>query len=360
MEKLGLKSNFWLGRRVFLTGHTGFKGGWLSLWLKNLGAIVTGYALAPPQASSFYYDAKVGTAIVSDIVGDILNLDKLTEAMLSAQPEIIIHMAAQSLVRESYIDPATTYATNVMGTVNVFEAVRKCPGVQGVLIITTDKCYENKEWDWGYREDEPMGGFDPYSSSKGCAELVSAAYRKSFFEPLGIPVATARAGNVIGGGDWAIDRIIPDAIRSFIAGKELLVRNPDAIRPWQHVLESLAGYLTLCEKMVEKPDQFSGAWNFGASDVDAKPVSVLVNTMVSNWHEPASWRVDDSGQPHEAKLLKLDCSKAIKYLDWTSLWGLTRCLDETSNWYRAWHQGEDMNKFTLDQIARYQLESINR
>ena len=360
MENLGLNSDFWLGRRVFLTGHTGFKGGWLSLWLKSLGAVVTGFALPATKGSNIYHDAKVSTALESDIAGDILQIDDLTKAMLASQPEIIIHMAAQSLVRESYLDPAGTYATNVMGTVNLLEAARKCNGIQGVLIITTDKCYENKEWDWGYREDEPMGGYDPYSSSKGCAELVTAAYRKSFFDPLGIPVATARAGNVIGGGDWATDRIIPDAIRSFVAGEELIVRNPDAVRPWQHVLESLAGYLSLCEKMVEKPREFAQAWNFGASDTDAKPVRYLVDMMVVNWGRPVSWRVDNSGQPHEAKLLKLDCSKAKNHLNWSSIWGLEQCLDETTSWYRAWYNGDDMNKFTLNQIARYQNEFTSR
>jgi CDP-glucose 4,6-dehydratase len=330
------------------------------LWLNSLGAVVTGYALPASTGPSFYHDANVGSALHSDIVGDILDLEHLTKSMHVAQPEIVIHMAAQPLVRESYIDPVNTYTTNVIGTVNVFEAVRKINDVLAILNITTDKCYENREWDWGYREDEPMGGFDPYSSSKGCSELVTSAYRKSFFAELGISIATARAGNVIGGGDWAKDRIIPDAIRAFIKGQDLLVRNPDSIRPWQHVLEPLVGYIVLCQKLVEKSDQYSQAWNFGASDIDAKPVRVLADALAANWRESASWKVDDTGQPHEARLLKLDCSKAARHLNWTSLWGLSRCLLETSDWYSAWHAGEDMNAFTLDQISRYQSEYISR
>lgn len=350
--------SFWQGRKVFITGHTGFKGSWLSLWLHQLGAKVTGFSLEPPTSPSIFESAKVATAIETSISGDICDGKLFTNTMQQAKPEIIIHMAAQSLVRDSYNDPAGTYATNVMGTVNMLEAVRNTSSVKAVLNITTDKCYENKEWLWGYRENEPMGGHDPYSSSKGCAELVSSAYRSSFLQNEGIALATARAGNVIGGGDWAKDRIVPDAMRAFMENESLLVRNPIATRPWQHVLEPLSGYLMLCQQLIEQPKSFAEAWNFGPNDEDAQPVSKLIDIMVDSWGESAKWKTDESEHPHEARYLKLDCSKAKNLLKWKPIWGLEQALDETVQWYKAWHQNKDMYDFTLNQIKFYQAEHI--
>lgn len=338
-----------------MTGHTGFKGSWLTLWLHQMGAKVTGYALKPPTQPAIFFEAKVETALEKHILGDIRDLDKLTQAVQQAAPDIVIHMAAQSLVRDSYLDPVGTYASNVMGTVNLLEAVRHTPEVKVVLNITTDKCYENNEWVWGYRENEPMGGHDPYSSSKGCAELVSAAYRHSFLREAGIALATARAGNVIGGGDWAKDRIVPDAMRAFIAKQPLQVRNPASIRPWQHVLEPLAGYLQLCQKLLDEAEQFSEGWNFGPGEEDAQPVSRLADIMVKSWGEGVSWQQQgDDKQPHEAQYLKLDCSKAKARLQWHSQWRLEQALQQSVAWYKAWHQGVDMNQFTLAQLADYQ------
>lgn len=355
-----IDTSFWQGRKVFLTGHTGFKGSWLALWLHQLGARVTGYSLEPPTSPSVFENAKVSTVIDESITGDIRDGKFFTEAMQLAKPEIIIHMAAQSLVRDSYIDPVGTYDTNVMGTINMLEAVRKTPSVKAVLNITTDKCYENKEWLWGYRENEPMGGHDPYSSSKACAELVSSAYRNSFLHNEGIALATARAGNVIGGGDWAKDRIVPDAMRAFISNESLLVRNPIAIRPWQHVLEPLSGYLMLCQQLIEQPTIFADAWNFGPNDEDAQPVSKLTDIMVSSWGEDAKWHVDNDEHPHEARYLKLDCSKAKNVLKWKPIWCLEQALDETVQWYKAWYKEEDMQEFTINQIKYYQKKFISK
>jgi CDP-glucose 4,6-dehydratase len=344
---------FWKGRRVFMTGHTGFKGSWLCLWLKHLGAEVTGYALAPPTDPAMFEVADVQRTLKQSIYGDIRDLPFFMDSMQKAQPEIVIHMAAQPLVRDSYTDPVLTYSTNVMGTVNMLEAVRNTPSVKAVLNITTDKCYENNEWVWGYRENEPMGGHDPYSSSKGCAELVSSAYRKSFLQLAGIALATARAGNVIGGGDWANDRIIPDAMRAFMKKEVLMVRNPNATRPWQHVLEPLAGYLMLCQKLVEEPNAYAQAWNFGPGDEDAKSVSTLADIMVKCWGDTAAWQPFEGEHPHEANYLKLDCSKAKKFLNWHPQWNLERSLDETVLWYKAWHNQTDMQDFSFNQIKSY-------
>ncbi|WP_198266395.1 CDP-glucose 4,6-dehydratase [sulfur-oxidizing endosymbiont of Gigantopelta aegis] len=351
-----IESNFWQGRKVFLTGHTGFKGSWLSLWLKQLGAVVTGYALEPPTSPALFNDAGINHALKKHIHGDIIDGASLSRAMHNAEPEIVIHMAAQSLLRESYDDPLATYSTNVIGTVNLFEAIRKTVSVKAVLNITTDKCYENKEWNWGYREIEPMGGYDPYSSSKACAELVSSAYRQSFFQHSGVALATARAGNVIGGGDWATDRIVPDAMRAFMDKRILFVRNPLAIRPWQHVLEPLAGYLLLCQQLLQAPEQFSEPWNFGPKDEDAQPVSRLADIMSENWGASAQWALDKEAHPHEARFLKLDCSKARTQLKWQPLWDLERALTESVRWYKAWHNQENMHQFTLQQINSYQEE----
>ena len=351
---------FWKDRKVFITGHTGFKGSWLSLWLKQLGAIVTGYALEAPTDPAIFNVASANQALCLSIHGDICDAGAFTKAMQDAKPEIVIHMAAQSLVRDSYTDPVRTYSTNVMGTVNMLEAVRNTSSVRAILNITTDKCYENNEWVWGYRENEPMGGHDPYSNSKGCAELVSAAYRKSFLQEAGIALATARAGNVIGGGDWAKDRIVPDAMSAFIDNKPLLVRNPLATRPWQHVLEPLSGYLLLCQKLIEKPQEYDQGWNFGPDDEDAQPVSRLADIMTKKWGEDAQWDLDEGFHPHEARDLKLDCSKAKTLLKWNPIWGLEQALNETVQWYKAWHNNEDMHTFTLKQIENYQLEHLSK
>ncbi|MDF1644111.1 MAG: CDP-glucose 4,6-dehydratase [Pseudomonadales bacterium] len=352
--------NFWLGRKIFLTGHTGFKGSWLSLWLNKLGADVTGYALAPATEQSIYNSAAVEQSLNHSVCADIRDLATLTKSMQEIEPEIVIHMAAQSLVRESYANPVETYGTNVMGTVNLFEAVRNTPSVRAVLNITTDKCYENIEKAEGYQENEPMGGHDPYSSSKGCAELISSAYRRSFFQQAGIALATARAGNVIGGGDWAADRIVPDAMRAFMDNKPLLIRNPMAVRPWQHVLEPLAGYLLLCQQLINQPHSFEESWNFGPTNEDTQDVSALANIMVKAWGDNARWQQDATEHPHEALVLKLDCSKAETSLNWAPVWNLKSALEKTVLWYKVWHKHGDTHQVTLDQIEAYQQEHISR
>lgn len=358
MEDMGMNPQFWNGRRVFLTGHTGFKGSWLSLWLQDLGAELTGFALSPPTSPSLFEEADVSAKMTS-LIGDIRDLVTLKEAMLAARPEIVIHMAAQPLVRRSYDDPVETYSSNVMGVVNLLEAVRATGGVRSVVNVTTDKCYENREWDWGYRENEPMGGFDPYSSSKGCAELITAAYRSSYFNPdkyqeHGVSISTARAGNVIGGGDWAKDRLIPDIISAFARNTAPFIRNPNAIRPWQHVLEPLRGYLLLAERMHEAGAEFSQAWNFGPSDSDAKHVSWIVERMSSLWGPEAAWVVDDRPHPHEANFLKLDISKARKLLGWHPSLSLGEALDYIVDWSKATAKGTSARDQTLLQIRRYQ------
>ena len=357
MEDLVVSLDFWKGKRVLLTGHTGFKGSWLSLWLQRLGAEIVGYALESPTEPSLYRVAEVERGL-SSITADIRDMECLQRAFDAHNPEIVIHMAAQSLVRDSYADPVGTYRTNVMGTVNFLESARKTASVKGILIITSDKCYENKEWVWGYRENEAMGGYDPYSSSKGCAELVTSAYRRSFMQDAGIAVATARAGNVIGGGDWAKDRIVPDAISAFIENNPLIIRNPKAIRPWQHVLEPLSGYLMLCQQLINHPEDYAGGWNFGPNDEDARPVSILADILVKFWGNNAQWKLDDGANPHEAQYLKLDCTRAKTLLKWKSIWGFNRTIDETVKWYESWHSKKDMHKFTLQQIEAYQQEHL--
>ncbi len=352
-----IDKEFWKNKKVFITGHTGFKGSWLCVWLNKLGASVSGYALAPPTTPSLYDTANVSSC-VNSFIGDIRDLKQLSSVLQEVEPDIVIHMAAQSLVRESYSDPIGTYTTNVIGVANLLEAVRCISSVKCVLNITSDKCYENKEWLWGYRENDILGGHDPYSSSKACAELISNAYRQSFFHESEIALATARAGNVIGGGDWAKDRIIPDAISSFIENKPLHVRNQNAIRPWQHVLEPLSGYLLLCEKMVKQPVNFTGAWNFGPNDRDAQPVSSLVDILTERWGNGAQWYSNKEDSLHEAHYLKLDCSKVKSLLNWKPVWSLERSVDETVNWYKAWHQKFDMAEYTLRQIDIYQQEQI--
>lgn len=357
MEGLGVTLDFWRGKRVFMTGHTGFKGSWLSLWLQQLGADVTGYALNPPTNPNLFEVAKVGEGMRS-IIADIRDADALAKAMREARPEIVIHMAAQPLVRYSYEAPVETYATNVMGTVHLLEAVRQTDTVRAVVIVTSDKCYENKEWPWGYRENEPMGGYDPYSNSKGCAELVTVAYRNSYFNPAkhsehGVAIGSGRAGNVIGGGDWAQDRLIPDILRAIEAGRPVHIRSPHAIRPWQHVLEPLSGYLKLAEKLFTEGSAYAEGWNFGPADEDAKPVQWIVEQLTALWGEGASWQRDSNPQPHEAHYLKLDCSKARSVLNWRPKWDLARTLQSIITWHKAAGQGADMKALCLQQITEY-------
>ncbi len=347
---------FWNRKRVFITGHTGFKGSWVSLWLQRMGAELTGFALAPPTNPSLFEVAGVAAGMTS-IIGDIRDRDALEQALVAANPHIVIHMAAQPLVRASYDDPVGTYATNVMGTVYLLEAVRKAQGVRAACIVTTDKCYENREWAWGYRENEAMGGHDPYSNSKGCAELVTSAYRRSFFAGAGAgdgtAIASGRAGNVIGGGDWAADRLIPDILRAVADNMPVLIRNPLAIRPWQHVLEPLSGYLVLCEALWNDPATAADAWNFGPRDDDARPVQWIVERMCALWGDGADWTRDDSVQPHEANYLKLDISKARAGLRWQPRWTLAEALDSIVAWHRAWRSGVDMHTYCLDELERF-------
>ncbi len=343
---------FWDGKRVLLTGHTGFKGGWLSLWLQQLGAEVQGLALAPPSGPSLFEAARVGDGMASAI-GDIRDLAFVSRTMASFRPDVVIHMAAQPLVRLSYAEPVETYATNVMGTVHLLEAVRQTPGVRVVVNVTTDKCYENREWAWGYREDEPMGGHDPYSNSKGCAELVSSAYRRSFFQSGGPALATARAGNVIGGGDWATDRLVPDILRAFERNEPAVIRNPHSTRPWQHVLEPLSGYLTLAQRLWSDGAAFAEGWNLGPRDEDAKPVQWIVEQLVERWGHGARWQLDGSDHPHEAHFLKLDISKARSRLGWEPRWRLADALHHIVSWHQAWRAGQDARALCLAQIAQY-------
>lgn len=358
MEGLGVNPAFWKDKRVFLTGHTGFKGSWLTLWLQSLGAHVTGFSLEPPTTPNLFTEARLAQGMES-VLGDIRDLRALQASLQAAHPEIVIHMAAQPLVRPSYEDPVATYSTNVMGTVHLLEAVRQTSGVKAVVIVTTDKCYENREWVWGYRENEPMGGFDPYSNSKGCAELVSAAYRNSFFNPdaynrHGVAVATARAGNVIGGGDWARDRLIPDMVQAFEQGKPVQIRNPQAVRPWQHVLEPLRGYMTLAERLVEQGPAFAEAWNFGPMPHDEQTVGWIVQNLAQLWGDGANWAVDQGPHPHEANHLRLDISKAQSQLGWTPALGLQQALEKVVRWYKDRAGGRDVRELTLGQIQTYQ------
>lgn len=355
---MGGHSNFWQGKRVYLTGHTGFKGSWLSLWLQSMEAEIKGYALNPPTETNLFTVAKVGEQMESEI-GDIRDLESLTKSMTAFNPDIVIHLAAQPLVRYSYQAPVETYSTNVMGTVNILEAARQCSNLKAIVNITTDKCYENKEWLWGYREDEAMGGFDPYSSSKGCSELITSAYRCSFFQDAGIGLASARAGNVIGGGDWAQDRLIPDILRAFEKNMPVIIRNPNSIRPWQHVLEPLSGYLMLAQALYQQPLNYAEGWNFGSIDEDAKPVSWILDKMASHWQN-ASWQLDEHLQPHEAHYLKLDSSKAKNRLNWQPTWRLAQTLEKIILWHQAWLAGENMKAVCLQEITSYMQDSNSR
>lgn len=354
-------AGFWKDRSVLITGHTGFKGSWLSLWLSRLGARVSGLALAPGTRPAMFDLARVEAGMERSLILDIRDAAAVAAAMAELRPEIVFHMAAQPIVLRSYQEPVETYATNVMGTVHVLDAVRRCDSVRAVVVVTSDKCYENREWVWGYRETDAMGGYDPYSSSKGCSELVAAAYRSSFFNPAaydrhGVAVASVRAGNVIGGGDWAEDRLVPDLIRGLVAGQPVPIRNPGAVRPWQHVLEPLSGYLCLARRLIEHGPAFAEGWNFGPLDVNAQPVGWIVERMMALWEGGGAggWVSDSQARPHENVFLKLDCSKAAGRLGWRAQWDLETTLRHTAKWYRSWQQGDDMHAATLADILAYE------
>jgi CDP-glucose 4,6-dehydratase len=351
--------NFWHGKKVLVTGHTGFKGGWLSLWLQHLNANLVGLALPPVTTPSLFKLANVGEGMQS-IMADIRNLNALKQAFIHHQPEIVFHLAAQPLVRHSYENPVETYATNVLGTVHLMESVRAVESVKVVVNITTDKCYENNEWCWGYRENDRLGGFDPYSNSKACAELVTSAYRDSFMRQKGIGLATARAGNVIGGGDWAKDRLIPDIIHGCMQKEAIAIRHPAAIRPWQHVLEPLGGYLRLAEALYHDPLKYSEAWNFGPNEEDARPVSWIADYITRQWSDSAQWVQEGGEHPHEANYLKLDCSKAKSRLGFKPQYDLSKSLAQTIAWYKAYLAGEEMKHFTMAQIQQFINQPIHQ
>jgi len=347
-----VNAQFWANKKILLTGHTGFKGGWLSIWLKTLGAEVMGLALDPPTSPNLFSEANVASGMTS-VIGDIRDYEVVRKVFERFKPEIVIHMAAQPLVRASYQDPITTYATNVMGTVHILEAARNAGSVRAIVNVTTDKCYENKEWAWGYRENESMGGYDPYSNSKGCSELVTSAFRQSFFANSGVALASARAGNVIGGGDWAVDRLVPDILRAFEKNEPVVIRNPNSTRPWQHVLEPLSGYLTLAQSLYIKHQTYAEAWNFGPKEEDAKPVQWIVENLVQGWGRGVNWILDGSSHPHEAHYLKLDISKARARLDWTPRWSLDHSLKLITAWHQAWLSKENTMQLCQDQILEY-------
>jgi len=352
-----IDQNFWQGKRVFLTGHTGFKGSWLSLWLSSLGAEVKGYALNPPTSPSLFNEAKVDSLIDSQI-GDIRDQDTLHESMTKFSPDILIHMAAQPLVRYSYDAPIETYEVNIIGTAKVLEVARSCANLKAIVNITTDKCYENDGRSEGYKEDDKMGGYDPYSSSKGCAEIVASAYRRSFLQDQGVGLASVRAGNVIGGGDWADDRLIPDILRSFEKNEPVIIRNPKATRPWQHVLEPLSGYLVLAQKMYRDQNKYAEGWNFGPNEQDVKSVDWILNKMIAKWPN-SSWELDSSSNPHEANFLQLDISKAESKLGWKPIWELSHTLEKIIDWHQAWINKEDMQTVCLSEIKAYMADMNN-
>jgi len=350
LMNVAVNPEFWRGKRVLLTGHTGFKGSWLSLWLQEMGALVRGVSLLPSTCPAMFNIAKVAEGLEHQIT-DIRDLSAIKQHISEFDPDILIHMAAQSLVLKSYQEPVQTFEVNIMGTVNVLDAAKSGKSLKAIINVTTDKCYDNKEWVWGYREEEPMGGLDPYSSSKGCVELISSAYRKSFLNDAGISMATARAGNVIGGGDWSEDRLLPDIFRSLEKGEPVAIRNPNAIRPWQHALEPLSGYLILAQCLYgENGPAFAEGWNFGPSEEDAKPVEWVVKQMCAMWSADASWTTQPRDHMHEANSLKLDISKAREKLKWTPTWDLQIALTKTIDWHRAWLDGQDMRSFSLAQI----------
>lgn len=352
-----IDKNFWSDKRVFVTGHTGFKGGWLSLWLNYLGSSVKGYALAPPTSPSLYNVARIESLIDSQI-GDIRDQDLLHSSMVSFDPDILIHMAAQPLVRYSYENPIETYEVNVLGTAKVLEVARNCPNLKAIINVTTDKCYENLGFEKSYIETDPMGGFDPYSSSKGCAELVATSYKNSFLNDLEIGIASVRAGNVIGGGDWASDRLIPDILRSFDQKKVISVRNPNSTRPWQHVLEPLSGYLLLAQKLYDNQEKYSEGWNFGPNSNDVKPVKWILDKMISYWPN-ATWELDKNSNPHEAKFLKLNISKAKELLGWKPTLDLEITLGSIIRWHKFWLDGANMREVCITEIDNF-TKSINK
>jgi CDP-glucose 4,6-dehydratase len=359
-----IDTEFWKGKSVLVTGHTGFKGSWLSLWLSHLGAKVHGYALDAEGQPNLYQLASVGN-VVNSSIGDIRNPKSLNTFVDSCKPDIIFHLAAQSLVRASFQDPVSTIETNVMGTVNILEAARKSESTKAMVVITTDKCYENKEWNWGYRENEALGGHDPYSASKACAELITQSWRLSFIGQSGndlqpVAVATARAGNVIGGGDWSADRLIPTILNSITSEQNIVLRHPTAIRPWQHVLEPLAGYLLLAEKLLNEGSPWDTAWNFGPMDSDAKPVNWITDKLIEGFESSAHWTQDPNVHLHEASQLKLDCSKARDVLGWSPVWNLPQCLDEIVHWHQAHQQGANMQDECINTIERYNRSSAQK
>lgn len=347
-----IDSNFWKNRSVFITGHTGFKGGWLSFWLSEVGAKVHGFSLEPPTIPNFFTETNLEKRLSSSTIGDILNFNNLKCTLEQATPDVLFHLAAQPLVRESYSSPLATIETNVMGTANVLQAARSVSSIKAIVNITTDKCYENKEWHWPYRENDHLGGYDPYSASKACAEIITSAYRNSFLSDSNVNLASVRAGNVISGGDWAADRLIPDFFRASDAGESLNVRYPKAIRPWQHVLEPLSGYLILAEKLYNGGIAFAEAWNFGPDEEDSRSVGWIIERLCSQI-EGSKWASDNSTQPHEASLLKLDSSKAKAMLGWSPRWNLETALAKTADWHKAWKCEEDMGSITSMQINNY-------
>lgn len=353
-----IDNNFWKNKKVFITGHTGFKGSWLCIWLHLLKAEITGYSLCPPTNPSMYNQCNIDKIVKTSIISDVTNYSMLNQSMLESQADVVVHMAAQTIVREGYENPCETYSTNVMGTVNVLESAKNCNSVKAVLIVTSDKCYENKEWFWGYRENDSLGGYDPYSSSKACAELVTSAYRNSFFHPddysqHGVAIASARAGNVIGGGDWAIDRLIPDCIRSLLGNEEIVIRNPHAVRPWQYVLEPLSGYLLLVQKLFEHGVEFGSAWNFGPNDKDTKPVEWIVKEICKKWGSGTCFKISKGKHPHEASYLKLDCSKTKAKLGWYPRWNIEKTIDSIVEWVQNYKQGNDLFKMCSRQIEDF-------
>lgn len=351
-----INKQFWKGRKVFITGHTGFKGSWLSIWLSLLGSDVTGYSLDPPTKPNLFDESGI-SCLIQDIRGDLRIIDDLKATINRVSPEIVIHLAAQPIVRESYRDPIGTYLTNAIGTANLLEAVRDCQSVKVVLNVTTDKVYENREWIWGYREDESLGGYDPYSASKACSEIITSSYKRSFFNHDSrrtVGIATARAGNVIGGGDWAADRIIPDCIRAFNNGNKLSIRNPNSIRPWQHVLEPLSGYLVLCEKLYSDPAKYSSSWNFGPNDDDAKTVEWIVKRVMKSWLNAPGYIIDKGEHPHEANFLKLDCSKAKIILGWKPKWDISKAIEKVVEWNIAYNSNRPCFEICKEQINAYE------
>ena len=356
MAAMELNPSFWHGRRVLLTGHTGFKGGWLGLWLQMLGAKVQGYALPAPTSPSLWQAARLAERIPGTLA-DIRDSDCLANAVKQFQPEVVLHLAAQPLVRASYASPADTYATNVMGTVHLLEAVRQCATVRAVVVVTSDKCYDNREWLWPYRENDALGGHDPYSSSKACVELVCASWRASFFHGTAPWIATARAGNVIGGGDWAPERLVPDTLRAWECGEAVTLRYPNATRPWQHVLEPLHGYLLLAQALAQQHKEMATAWNFGPDTEGVASVAQVVAQLSRLWPGVAAWNTPAQAQPHEAALLALDSTKARQQLGWRPRWSLAQALARTVDWHSAWRAGADMQAFTRAQITEFQEQA---